>query len=127
MDYIVLLGRICYSLIFILSSFGHFSAGTVAYAASEGVPMPGVLVPMTGVLILLGGASVLLGYRAKLGAWLLVIFLVPTTLMMHKFWGMGDAGAAMVQQIMFLKNVSMLGAALLITYFGSGPMSVRRD
>lgn len=125
MNFIVLLGRICYSLIFILSAFGHFSSGTIAYATAEGVPMASLLVPATGVLILLGGLSILLGYRAKLGAWLLVLFLVPTSLMMHKFWGLSDPGAAMIQQIMFLKNVSMLGAAFLIAYFGSGPLSLK--
>jgi putative oxidoreductase len=29
-----------------------------------------------------------------------------------------------MQQIMFMKNLSMLGAAMLIAYFGSGPLSV---
>jgi putative oxidoreductase len=29
-----------------------------------------------------------------------------------------------MQQIMFMKNLSMLGAALLITHFGSGPCSL---
>lgn len=31
-----------------------------------------------------------LGYRAKLGAWLVVLFVVPVTFMMHKFWGVSD-------------------------------------
>jgi putative oxidoreductase len=44
--------------------------------------------------------------------------------MMHNFWAMTDPGMAQMQQIMFMKNVSMLGAALLIAHFGSGPLSV---
>jgi putative oxidoreductase len=52
------------------------------------------------------------------------LFLVPVTVMIHNFWAMTDPNMAQVNQIMFMKNLSMLGAALLITYFGSGPLSV---
>lgn len=103
---------------------GQFSARTIGYAAHQGVPLPGVAVPLAGVLALLGGVSVLLGFHARIGASLLVLFLVPVTLMMHRFWAVADPGAAQIQQIMFMKNLSMLGAALLVTYFGAGPVSV---
>ena len=55
---------------------------------------------------------------------LLVLFLVPVTMMMHNFWAVADPMMAMTQQVMFMKNVSMLGAALLIAHFGSGPLSM---
>jgi putative oxidoreductase len=47
--------------------------------------------------------------------------------MMHRFWGLTDSNMATIQQIMFMKNISMLGAALLIANFGSGPLSVDRN
>lgn len=124
MRYVVLLGRIFYSSIFIMANLFHFSGQAVAHAAAEGVPMAGVLVPLSGIIGLVGGFSILLGYKAKWGAWLLVLFLVPITLMMHKFWAVADPQAAMMQQVMFMKNVSMLGAALLIAHFGAGPLSL---
>jgi putative oxidoreductase len=65
-----------------------------------------------------------LGYRARLGAWLIVLFLVPVTLAMHNFWAVKDPMMAQMQMIMFMKNVSMLGGALLITQFGAGPLSL---
>jgi len=71
-----------------------------------------------------GGLSILLGYRARIGAWLLVIFLVPVTLMMHNFWVVKDPMMAQMQMVMFMKNLSMLGGALLISQFGSGPWSL---
>jgi hypothetical protein len=52
------------------------------------------------------------------GAWLLVAFLVPVTLTMHAFWILHNPAAIHAQQAMFAKNLSMLGAALLITRFG---------
>jgi putative oxidoreductase len=75
-------------------------------------------------LALLGGLSVALGYQTRIGAWMLVLFLIPVTLMMHKFWGIADAQMAMMQRIMFMKNVSILGGALFLAYFGAGPVSI---
>ena len=124
MSYLVLLGRILFSLIFVKSSFGNFSAGTIGYAAAQGVPLASIAVPVSGVMALLGGLSVAFGYKARLGAWLLVLFLVPVTITMHRFWGLSDAQEAMMQQIHFLKNLSMLGGALLIVHFGPGPLSL---
>ena len=118
------LGRALFAAIFIFASLGHFSAGTIAYAASHGVPMASFLVPASGVLALLGGLSVLAGYHARLGALMLVAFLVPVTFSMHAFWGIEDAPLAQLQQAMFMKNVALIGGALLIARFGAGPISV---
>jgi len=127
MKYLVLLGRIFYVAMFFKAAPGHFTAGTVAYAASAGVPMASIAVPLSGVIAIVGALSVLIGYKAKYGAWLLVIFLVPVTIMMHRFWGLKDQQMAMTQQINFMKNLSMLGAALLIAHFGAGPLSLDKE
>jgi putative oxidoreductase len=121
--FIVLMGRVLYSVIFIAATPGHFSGETIRYAASHGVPFPEFMVPAAGILGLIGGLSVLAGYKARLGAWLLVIFLIPVTLMMHNFWAVADPAAAKMQQVMFMKNLGLLGGALLIAYFGAGPAS----
>ncbi|HUK30178.1 MAG TPA: DoxX family protein [Candidatus Acidoferrum sp.] len=119
----VLVGRALFAAIFLMSAPEHFSAKTIGYAASQGVPFATLLVPFSGVLALLGGLSIIVGYRARIGAFLIVLFLIPVTLMMHKFWGIADPTAAQTQMVMFMKNLSMLGAALMITYFGAGPVS----
>ena len=124
MKYIFLLGRILFSAIFIVKSFDHFSSKMIEHATEMGVPMASILVPIAGVLALLGGLSILLGYKAKAGAWLLVIFLLPITLVIHRFWDTKDFFANMMHQYCFFKNVSLLGAALMISYFGSGPLSL---
>ncbi|MCE5318061.1 MAG: DoxX family protein [Parachlamydia sp.] len=123
---IALLGRILFSLIFIFSSFGHFTQQYVQYAAAQGVPLPSFLVPLSGLMAFLGGVSILLGFKARYGAWLIILFLIPVTLFMHKFWGLTDPSQTMMQYINFMKNTAMLGGALLIAYFGSGPLSVDR-
>jgi len=121
---IILLGRFLFVVIFLMSGPRHFLSQTIAYAASQGVLLASIAVPVSGVIALLGGLSILLGYRAKLGAWLIVLFLVGVTPMMHKFWVVSDPMMYQVQFAMFMKNVSMLGGALLISQFGSGPWSL---
>jgi putative oxidoreductase len=121
---VVLLGRFLFVLIFLMAGASHFSKQTIAFAASQGVPLASIAVPFSGVLAIAGGLSILLGYRATLGGWLIAAFLVPVTLMMHKFWTVTDPMTAQLQMILFMKNVSMLGAALLISQFGAGPFSL---
>ncbi len=123
---IVLLGRILFALVFILSSINHFNGQDLGYAAQAHLPMARLLVPLAGVLILIGGISVLLGYKTKVGAWLIVIFLVAVTPVMHNFWAIKDPMMHGIQMANFMRNVSMLGGALLIAYFGGGPWSLDR-
>jgi putative oxidoreductase len=122
--YSVLAGRQLFSIIFIIASAGHFSPQTIESAARHGVPLPGLLVPVSGVIALMGGLSVLVGFKARVGAWLLVFFLIPVTLVMHNFWAAPDVATFQLEQAMFMKNLTMLGGALLISYFGAGPLSL---
>lgn len=124
MKYVVLAGRILYAFIFIMAAPNHFSQQTIAYADAAHVPLASLAVPASGIIALLGGLSIALGYKAKWGAWLLVLFLVPVTLMMHNFWAVPDKMMAQMQMAMFIKNISLLGTALIISYFGSGPLSL---
>ncbi len=124
MRFAVPLGRLLFALIFLNSLVGHFSSQTIEFSAQLGVPMATLLVPLSGVLAFAGGLSIALGYRARLGAWLLVAFLIPVTLKMHAFWTVTDPMARQLDQVMFFKNVSMLGAALMIAHLGAGPVSI---
>ena len=124
MRYLVVLGRLFYSLIFVVAGFGHFTHQEIAYAAAQGIPIAGVLVPASGILAIVGGLSILLGFYGKLGAWLLVLFLLPVTLTMHNFWAVKDPMMQQIQMAMFLKNISMLGSALFFTQIGTGPLSL---
>jgi putative oxidoreductase len=121
---VVLVGRLLYVLIFLNSGLSNFLEQTISYGASHGVPLAPLVVPAAGLLALAGGLSVLLGYHANMGAWLIVVFLVPVTLTMHSFWTVTDPAMRQTQFIMFLNNVSMLGGALLISQFGVGPFSL---
>lgn len=124
MKFVELIGRVLFALIFLKSAPGHIAGDSVAYAAKAGVPMAALLVPLSGLLAGVGGLSVALGYYAKVGAWLLVLFLAPVTFMMHAFWAIDDPAARQMQSISFIKNVALIGAALMIAAHGAGPLSL---
>jgi putative oxidoreductase len=124
MRYLFPTGRILFALIFITAAPRHFSHEGIQHATDLGTPLAGLLVPVSGVMALAGGLSVALGYKSRWGALLLVAFLLPVTLTMHAFWKLHDPATTHIQQAMFAKNISMLGAALLLTQFGAGPVSI---
>jgi putative oxidoreductase len=121
---LVVLGRFLYALIFLFGGACHFSKQTIAYAASQGVPLASIAVPLSGIFAIAGGLSILLGYRAKLGAGFILLFLVRTILMMDRFWAMRDPLMARMHMALFMENVALIGGALLISQFGAGPFSV---
>ena len=124
MKYALLIGRILFAVIFLMSGPAHFSAATIGFAASKGIPMASVLVPLSGIVEIIGGLSVLLGYKTKWGALLLIVFLIPVTFTLHTFWNITDPMMRQIDMAAFMKNISMTGAALMIIYFGAGPISI---
>src|SRR5439155_9153 len=75
----------------------------------------------SGLMILAGGLSILLGVAPQAGALLLILFLIPTAFLMHRFWGVQDQMLAANQMAHFMKNVTLAGAGLLIYYFTAPP------
>jgi putative oxidoreductase len=124
MKYLIVIGRFLYSLIFLMTIRSHFASATIAYADSKAVPFASILVPLSGIIAIAGGLSILLGYKAKTGGLLIIIFLIPVTYCMHDFWNQTDPMQMQIQMGNFMKNMSLLGGAIFITYFGSGAYSL---
>jgi uncharacterized membrane protein YphA (DoxX/SURF4 family) len=116
MDMLVLIGRILFVPLFLNSAIGHLtqSGAMGGYAASKGVPMPRQSTLASGAVLLAGGLMVLFGVWADLGALLLVVFLIPTAVLMHPFWKETDSGARQGEMIHFLKDMALAGAALML-------------
>jgi uncharacterized membrane protein YphA (DoxX/SURF4 family) len=110
-----LVGRILVGLYYLYSGFHHFySLDMMAgYSASKGVPMPKVAVALSGVLLVVGGFCLLLGFKPVVGVAAVVLFLVPVTAMMHRFWEVEDPGARMGEVVNFTKNVALVGSTLM--------------
>lgn len=124
MDVVALIGRILFVLLFLGSAFGHLTQAEAMgqYASARGVPQAKLAVLGSGVLMLVGAVLVLLGIWLDLGALLLVIFLVPTAVLMHPFWKEKEQMAKQNEMIQFQKDIALAGAALLIfaLYAGYG-------
>jgi putative oxidoreductase len=120
-----LVGRILLSLIFLISGIGKIGgfAGTAGYMASKGLPMVEVLLAITIVIEVGAALMIIAGYKARLGAAALLLWMIPVTFIFHNYWAM-PADQQMIQQIMFMKNLGLMGGMLYIMAFGSGPMSV---
>lgn len=120
-----LVGRIFIALIFLISGIGKISgfAGTAGWMTSKGLPMAEVLLVLTIVVEIGGAAMIILGWKARLGAAALFLWMIPVTFVFHNFWAV-PADQMQLQQIMFLKNVGLMGAMLYIMAFGSGKFSL---
>ncbi|HXF67845.1 MAG TPA: DoxX family protein [Burkholderiales bacterium] len=122
-----LVGRILITAIFLRSAFGKvtgFSA-VAGMMAKKGMPFAELLLVGAIVLEIAGGLMVLLGWKARWGALLLIVFLVPATLIFHDFWA-ADPAQYTNQFNHFMKNVSILGALVFVMGMGSGPLSLDR-
>jgi putative oxidoreductase len=120
-----LAGRILMSVVFLVSGFfkiGGYSQ-LVRYAASKGLPMAGVAVACAAVLELAGGLAILVGFQTKIAAWLLFLYLIPTTFFFHNFWALQGA-EQQNNMIHFLKNVAIMGGLVILAANGPGPYSV---
>ena len=114
-------GRILFALIFLVSGFNHFSPVTIAYADSQGVPMAAISVPFFGVIAIVGAVSIMVGYPGRIGALLIIVFLVPDTVFMHRFWSVSDPTMYQMQFINFMKNLALLGGAIMLLVRGTEP------
>src|SRR6266436_8289963 len=123
---LAVLGRLLLCTIFLLAAVGnkipHFS-DVAKVMESAGVPAPQLLLVGAIAFLLVGSVSVIVGYKARIGAALLLTFLVLASYYFHPFWKL-DGQAQQEQMIHFMKNLSMMGAMLFIVANGAGPMSV---
>ena len=116
MELFFLTGRILFGGYFLMNAMNHFRKTQMLadYAASKNTPMPREAVLFTGALLLIGGGGMLLGVFVPLAAFSIVLFMIPVGFMMHAFWKETDPMQRMMQMILFMRNMALAGAALMI-------------
>ena len=116
MDILFIVGRVLFGGFFVISGWSHFNnlKSMVGYAQYKKIPMAKLAVIFTGLLLLFGGLGVVFGVLVPYALLALAIFLVPTTLLMHKFWEVTDPTQKMTETIQFKKNLALLGAVLML-------------
>jgi len=127
-DVLFVAGRVLFGGFFVLSGIRHFQhlAMMAAFTGSKGFPAPKLAVVGSGLLIIAGGLSLLLGVRPEWGVALISAFLIPVTFVMHQYWKHTDPMMRINDQVNFLKNVALLGAAwMLLMIPQPWPLSLR--
>ena len=118
---VAIAGRVMFTLIFVLSGITHFTdMQSYAELMPEAIPFRPFWVMTSGAVELLGAGLILSNRMAELGGWLIFIFLVPVTIVVHGVSMVTTPDPVMerIQMSFFLKGVAMAGAALLITLVG---------
>ena len=121
----VVIARILLALMFVLAGFGKLTGleGTAGYIASKGLPAPMLLAVAAGVVELVAGVLLIIGWQARWAALALAAFTVVASVIFHNFWAM-PAAQQMTQQLMFMKNMGVVGGLLLVFAFGAGSLSL---
>ena len=116
MDILFLIGRILFVLLFLGSAMSHLTQtdGMAGYAEGRGVRPARPAGLVTGVQIAVGALLVLLGIWMDVGFILLALFLISTAFLMHAFWKETDATAKQMEQIQFMKDLSLAGASIML-------------
>ncbi len=110
-----LVGRIIFGGYFLKNAYNHLvhTGHMIGYAQSKGVPSPKLSIKGSGILLLIGGFSMVTGMYTFWGSIALIVFLIPTTFVMHAYWKIQDPMGKMGERIAFEKNLALLGAALI--------------
>lgn len=120
-----LIGRLLLAALFLpagISKIGGF-AGTAGYIASKGLPLPEVGAALAIAVEILGGLALILGFGTRLAALALALFTLVATFIFHNYWGV-PADQAFVQQLMFNKNIAVVGGLLVLAAHGAGAWSL---
>lgn len=123
-DALILLARILLAALFVISGFGKLTdyTGTVSYMSYVGAPMPSVAAAVAIAVEVLIGLAFLVGFCVRPLALLLALYVAMAAFIGHPFWSM-EAAERALNQIQFLKNLSIMGGLLLLAIVGSGRYS----
>lgn len=122
---LALVGRLLIALLFLpagIAKIGGF-AGTVGYIGSKGLPMPELGAVIAIVVEVGGGLALAAGFGTRFVALALALFTLAASFFFHNYWGV-PAEQAMVQQLMFFKNIAVVGGLLVLAAHGAGAWSL---
>ena len=120
-----LIGRILIVALFLpagLSKMAGFE-GTLGYFASLGIPAPTFALAATIVIEVVGSIALLIGFQTRLVAIIMALFTLAAAVTGHAFWA-APADAAFIAQLLFFKNIAVMGGLLVLASAGAGGFSI---
>jgi putative oxidoreductase len=120
-----LLGRLLIVALFLPAGLSKLTGfeDTVGYFGSLGLPVVTLAVVVAIIAEVLGGIALLVGFKTRIVAILLAIFTLAASIAGHAFWA-APADAAFIQQLLFLKNIAVIGGLLVLASAGAGKFSI---
>jgi putative oxidoreductase len=116
-SWVLLIGRILFALNFVVVSGAGFHVAkgqmAVGYSRQMGFPFPAIAGWPTGLWLIAGGLSIALGIFADVGALMIAVFLIPAAWWFHPFWKVEDESQKQTAQLLFWRNVTFFGAAVI--------------
>ena len=122
---LLLIGRLLLALMFLPAGWGKLTgfAGSVAYTASGGMPMPEVATAVALAVEIVGSLALIFGLGTRWAALALAFFTLVASFFFHKYWAV-PAEQVMMQQLMFFKNMAIVGGLLTLAASGAGAWSL---
>lgn len=124
-DAIILIARVLLAWVFLKTGWDHLMnpAGLVGYLTSLGAPAPGILAwpALIGELII--GVGFILGIATRYVALLTIVWMIIATWMAHRYWTYPAAQQGN-QFAHLLKNLAIIGGALMVFVTGAGRFSL---
>jgi putative oxidoreductase len=119
-----LIGRLLIAALFLPAGLAKLSGfeGTVGYIESVGLPLPAVAAAAALALEILGSVALIVGFQTRIVAAVLAVFTLVASIFFHAFWAAAPE-QAFVQQLLFFKNIGVIGGLLVLVSSGAGAWS----
>jgi putative oxidoreductase len=120
-----LTGRLLLAALFLPAGIGKLTgfAGAVGYISSVGLPAPQLAAALALTLEIGGSVALILGFGTRIAAVALALFTLVASIFFHNYWA-APAAQHMVQQLMFFKNIAVVGGLLTLAAWGAGAWSL---
>jgi len=127
---LTLASRLLFAALFLPAGIGKLTgfAGAVGYISSAGLPLPTLGAALALAIEILGSLALLAGFGTRLSALILAAFTLVASVFFHAYWAV-PADQAYVAQLLFFKNMAVVGGLLALAANGAGAWSldVRRE
>lgn len=120
-----LAARLLFVVMFLPAGIGKLTgfAGTVGYISSVGLPLPSLGAALALIVEIIGSLALLAGFGTRIAALVLAAFTLVASFFFHAFWAV-PADQAFVTQLLFFKNIAIVGGLLAIAANGAGGWSL---